>query len=306
MAEAPNPPSSEAQALGKDAEIPTDQDQRPSATADAKTALQLIAQIGSPLALITVLLLYFGWVRSDAQARALGYDVSLLAFSTQDYVLRSVNVLFFPIVFVLLMALCLNLLHQRILRSIKQGSGIKATTYAVRSLKVSWVVIPIAAGILIVRAPSIGVIVLPMMLTFGILGTIYGVVLQRQLAPDRSRPSVLTQSLVVALLIVTVFWSTERVAGAMGNAFADYIAADPEQLVSVTIFSPKKLQLTMPGVVETRFADPSSAYGFRYDGLRLLLHSGGNYFLLHDGWNREQGRVIVIADDSALRLEFSH
>jgi hypothetical protein len=163
-----------------------------------------------------------------------------------------------------------------------------------------------SGAILVVRAPSVGVIVLPMMLTLGILGTIYGIALQRQLAGDRSGPSVLTQSIVVALITVTLFWSTERVAGAMGNAFADYIAADPEQLVSVTIFSPKKLQLTIPGIAETRFTDPSSAYRFRYDGLRLLLHSGGKYFLLYDGWNREHGRVIVIADDSALRFEFTH
>jgi hypothetical protein len=145
MAEAPDPPSSEAQAFGRDAETPVDQSQRPRSPADAKTVLQFIAQIGSPVALITVLLLYFGWVHSDAQARSLGYDVSLLAFSTQDYVLHSVNILFFPIVFVLLMALCLNLLHQRILRSTKQGRGIKATTYAARALKVSWAVMPIAA-----------------------------------------------------------------------------------------------------------------------------------------------------------------
>jgi hypothetical protein len=305
MAE-PADPLGEARALGKDTETPTDQDQRPHSPADPRSVLQFIAQIGSPVALITVLLLYFGWVRSDAQARALGYDVSLLAFSTQDYVLRSVNILFFPIVFVLLIALCLSFLHQRILRSIQQGRGIKATTYAAHALKVSWAVTPIAAAILVVRAPSIGVIVLPMMLTLGILGTIYGVALQRKLAADRSRPSVLTLSLVVALLTVTVFWSTERVAGAMGNAFADYIAADPEQLVSVTIFSPKKLQLTIPGIVETKLADPNSAYSFRYDGLRLLLHSGGNYFLLHDGWNREHGRIIVIPDDNALRFEFTH
>jgi hypothetical protein len=306
MAEASDPPSSEAQALGKDVETPADQDELPRSPADAKTVLQFIAQIGSPVALITVLLLYFGWVRSDAQARALGYDVSLLAFSTQDYVLHSINILFFPIVFVLLMAFCLSLMHQRILRSLKQGRGIKATTNAARALKVSWAVIPIAGAILVVRAPSIGVIVLPMMLTLGILGTIYGVALQRRLAGDRSRPSVLTQSLVVTLLTVTLFWSTERVAGALGNAFADYIAADPTQLVSVTIFSPKKLQLSMPGIVETRFTDPNSAYGFRYDGLRLLLHSGGKYFLLHDAWNGEHGRVIVIPDDNALRFEFTH
>ncbi|MET0168566.1 MAG: hypothetical protein ABW318_26675, partial [Vicinamibacterales bacterium] len=52
--------------------------------------------IGSPLALITALMFYFGWVRTQVQARELGYDVAVLQLSTPEYLLKSVNV-FFPV-----------------------------------------------------------------------------------------------------------------------------------------------------------------------------------------------------------------
>jgi hypothetical protein len=285
---------------------PLDEDHGPPSQAGLTSALQFIATIGSPIALVTVLLFYFGWVRSDVQARELGYDVSLLALSSQDYVLRSINILFFPFVFVLLVALCLNLLHGRIISRIEQSNGIRTITRAARVLKLSWLVTPMLGLILVVFMPSVGVVILPMMFALGILGTLYGVALQRRLSRDQSRSSVLTQSLIVALLAVTLFWSTERVAGAMGAAFADYIAANPGKLISVTIYSPKRLQITAPGVVETRFTDPKSAYEFRYSGLRLLQRSGSKYFLLYDGLDRGQSRVIVISDDSSMRFEFAH
>src|SRR5919107_503424 len=66
-----------------------------AATSDRlRTALSVV----SPLAAGTVLLFYFGWVRTKYEAAALGYDSKILEFTTADYVLRSVNVLSLPVV----------------------------------------------------------------------------------------------------------------------------------------------------------------------------------------------------------------
>ena len=75
----------------------------PKAAPDTDSPLSRIAKavvsIGSPLALITALMFYFGWVRTHVQARELGYDVAVLQLSTTDYLLKSINVLF-PILIV--------------------------------------------------------------------------------------------------------------------------------------------------------------------------------------------------------------
>src|SRR6267378_186694 len=48
--------------------------------------------------LIAAFLYYFGWTRTDALWRSLGIDQSVMGFSTQDYVLRSIDSVFLPAV----------------------------------------------------------------------------------------------------------------------------------------------------------------------------------------------------------------
>src|SRR5919198_481590 len=68
------------------------------------------ASPSAPAALITALAFYFGWRRERAFAGYFGIDPSVLGFSTNDYVLRSVDALFVPAAVVLLVVfgvLCL-------------------------------------------------------------------------------------------------------------------------------------------------------------------------------------------------------
>ncbi|CPX41458.1 Uncharacterised protein [Mycobacteroides abscessus] len=62
-----------------------------------RPVIAVITTVGTPLTMITALLLYFGWARSDAQSQWMGIEVSLFRFSTQDYVLRSISTLYLPI-----------------------------------------------------------------------------------------------------------------------------------------------------------------------------------------------------------------
>lgn len=77
-------------------------------------ALRLVATVGSPIAITTGLLFYFGWVRASVQARQLGYDVAILDWSVQDYILRSVLVLFIPLMALVALMLLLIWVHQRL------------------------------------------------------------------------------------------------------------------------------------------------------------------------------------------------
>ena len=57
----------------------------------------ILGALGAIITLGAAVMFYFGWRRSDVQARAMSIDVSLFGFSSQDYVLRSISSLYVPL-----------------------------------------------------------------------------------------------------------------------------------------------------------------------------------------------------------------
>jgi hypothetical protein len=111
--------------------------------------------------------------------------------------------------------------------------------------------------------------------------------------------------LVLALLAVTVFWDVERVAGLAGQGYAAFISAQPGQFAKITIYSPASLEMSAPRIVERPIGTDKSAYRYRYDGLRLLLHSSGKYFLLAYPEAGQTPTVVVLPDNENIRVEFT-
>jgi len=104
--------------------------------------------------------------------------------------------------------------------------------------------------------------------------------------------------------VLSAFWTASRYADALGRGRAQRLAATLGARPQVTVFAPKRLDIEAPGVFERRRTGADLAYRYRYSGLRLLIRSGGNYFLLPDGWTRRGGKAIVLADSPAYRFEF--
>src|SRR5262245_57024492 len=75
---------------------------------------KLVTDIGVLAPVTTALLSYFGWVRLRYEARELGFDVTAMDFSTTDYLLKCLNVLFMPLILVLLIGLLAHQAHLRI------------------------------------------------------------------------------------------------------------------------------------------------------------------------------------------------
>jgi putative component of toxin-antitoxin plasmid stabilization module len=264
--------------------------------------MQFITAIGSPVALATALLFYFGWVRSEWQAKEFGADASVFAMSTQDFVLRSVNVLFFPVILLMLA----GLLALRLDRTLRPATASRPWIGPLgRLLQFSWVVfLPLGFGLLAVDR-DVGDVLLPMCVVLSILGPAYGTVLRRHATGDRTPSSRTVVALLIALLTVSLFWQTERFARVAGKAFAQDIKDNlSDQLDRVEVFSARDLHIAGTGVTETRLTGDDVAYGYRYSGLYLLQRSGNKYFLLTGGWDQDQGRLIVVPDSDTIRLEF--
>lgn len=280
-----------------------DRQSRPSLT-DAGP-LRILAMIGSPVALATALMFYFGWIRTRAEAQAFGYDTSVTGMSVQDFVMKSITVLYVPLLVPLLAALLLVWLHHRIIGVARRRAGFRdSLLWWANSLTMSWTIWTALGIILLILVPSLRLFTIPAALTLALLCAIYGDQLRRNLNARQRMPSSIRALILVALALV-VFWDTERIAGAVGRAYAAQITSSPKQLMAVTVYSPQSLDITVPGVIVTKLSGRDSAYLYRYDGLRLLQASGGNYFLISQGWDASHRRVVVIPATGNFRVELS-
>ncbi|GAA3918287.1 hypothetical protein [Actinoplanes auranticolor] len=260
-----------------------------------KTVLGVV----SPLAVGTVLLFYFGWVRTKTEAAALGYDSKILEFTTTDYVLRSINVLSVPVVAVLLLALVVLRVHEWLTGRLGASGRLRLARVLLRS----WLFWLVAWVFLAQFVRSVATPALPLMLTGAVGLALYGDHLRATVEPDR-RWSLSIRVVLGTLLVIAVIADTERLARAMGEGLATSVQADPGQLAAVEIYSAKDLALVVPNVTVTSVGGTDAAYRFRYAGLRLLQRSEDKFLLINEGWTRETGRVLLLRDSGDIRLEF--
>lgn len=273
-----------------------------SSMTGAGSALRLVATVGSPIAIVTGLLFYFGWVRATVQARRLGYDTAILDWSIQDYMLRSILVLFIPLMALVAFMLLLTWLHQRLVLPMVDSG--RLAPWLPRGLRGSWLLLAAAAIFLSLFAAPLSGIVIPIAVTLALLCALYGDLLERRLT-GRPRTVSAAKVLILVLLAFAVFWDVERLASVVGEGYAAQITANPRQLLAVTVYSPKSLEIYVPGVTETKLSNADSAYRYRYDGLRLVQRSGDRYLLMSEQVDARTSRIIVLRETDTIRMEFS-
>jgi hypothetical protein len=268
---------------------------RPPAESAESSLPRLLADVGVVVGAVSALLYYFGWVRTRYQARELGFDVSALNLGTTDYLLKSLSVLFVPVLLLLLAALVLQRLNRRFVAPFVAGCRREAVLRFARLLSLAWLPLALVA-VLLMLTPVRGY-ALPLCLVTAILLARYGRSIRRSRTGTDPWPTA-TRIIVGALLALAMFWTTERLARSIGQAFGADLAERPSQLPAVVLYSAKDLNLDAPGVVAR--PSPRAAYGFRYSGLYLLERSGNRYFLITD----RPGRVIILSESADVRMEF--
>jgi hypothetical protein len=282
-------------------------------------ALQSIGAVVAPTTLITALLYYFGWARISAQAQYLGLDASLLGYSTQDYLLRSISAAYVPFGASLIVALLLLVTDRWIKGRLERQPGSLMLKWMTRGLLLCGAISLVAGwlGTTAAVGPSSRVKLLsPVGLIFGVGGVSYAVHLTRQarqqMEPRRVEMGKATRGapaleviLVAILLSLTVVWEVAVYANYIGIRHGEELALGLTGRPTVTVLSSKRLNIDAPGVSETVLEGPESAYGFRYTGLKLLSRTGGKYFLMSAGWSRSDGVTIVLPDSDLVRLEFT-
>lgn len=272
----------------------------------ANDLLRRILPVLANATVLTAMLVYFGWQRSEIQARELGIDESILGMDTREYVLRSVR----PVLVLVLGIGVAGLLWLRTdawltTRAKAHGTTDRAVRYALRVFPYGWLVLPaavLALGALDARSATLFVL-FPFSIGAGVLLVLYAATLRAQLPGAAPPPGQdLARAFTAVVVGVALFWGTSNYAEVEGRALA--ATFDPRDRPRVVVYSAERLQLTAPGVREEEVGEDGDQARYRYDGLRLLEHTGGRYFLVSDRWTKDSGAVMMLTDKDTVQLEF--
>jgi hypothetical protein len=275
--------------------------------------LKLAGSIVAPTTLLTALLFYFGRLHTYWFFRHFGLNFTVLDLSTQDYIIRSVDGLFVPMIVIALVGLValtgLRALHVTLLR---RGNVSLTRRVVLVVAAIGFILLTISIIALFRPDAFEATLGLPgLLLAAGVLLLAYAGRLLRR-AAKASEPIARPPWLPVAewggvflLVSIGLFWAVANYSASVGTSRAlqteALLAGEP----SVVLFSAKSLSLAAPGVTEVACANPDAAYRFRYDGLKLVLRSGDQYVFLPAAWTPADGAAIIIPRVSSIRLEFS-
>ncbi|MDX3077328.1 hypothetical protein [Streptomyces sp. MI02-7b] len=255
------------------------------------------------MSLFTAVLFYFGWASTDAETRALGLQDTLFHFSTADYLLRSVDALYLPVLTLAAASLAAMAGHEWLRHDPERGER------ALRLMRHAWVpavlLVPFSQFV-----PALFDLLLPLAALVGALLTAYARTRRRR-GQDASmgtagRPrAVLMWAPALLVAVVALFWAVYAYAGIVGRGRAAETAATVDDgFPAVVVFSRQDLLIRGGGSCASAVAVKDSPYRFRYAGLRLFYVSGDRLFLVPRHWAPWNGTLYVVREDSGLRVEY--
>ena len=274
--------------------------------------VQWFAIIAPLTTIATALAFWFGWTMTATRTAYFGIDQSILEYSTVDYLLRSADAIIVPAISVLLISVICIGIHAFTANIIGRPGVHRYVFFG------AWIIL--AAGLLVT---TLGVWVIfeeppfrtpflfePAALGSGVAVSAYAFWVLRRLATStghtlRHLPmwEKLGYVCTVLLVVLALFWACSLYAGALGTGRSREYARELAKRPSVVVYSVQSLALAGP-VREERIPDPDAKYHFKYTGLKFVTRSADKFFLLPEGWRRENGVAIILEDNPEYRVEF--
>jgi hypothetical protein len=244
-------------------------------------------------------LFYFGWASTDAETQALGLRDTLFRFSTADYLLRSVDALYIPILVAAALAMAATASHQRLQRDPTLSARL------LRVLRHGWV-----PALLLVPAyslaPTVLDLVIPLVALVGVLLSAYARTRPALDSPIDQRRAARTWVPALLVALVSLFWAVSAYASLVGRGRAHETATTVAgEFPAVVVFSKQDLLIRGGGSCVAAVTQKGSPYHFRYAGLRLFHVSDDRLFLVPRYWTPRDGTLYVLRDgDPELRVEY--
>ena len=262
-----------------------------SSTASGFQAAQALLAFVPPVTLITALLFYFGWARTYSQARALGADASIFGYSTRDYLLRSVDSLYLPLIVLTGFGLVALLGHQVVVARLgTPDPGLVRVGTVLLGIGIAILVYGLAYSAGLLGRNRFVDLTGPLALGLGVVLGAYGGWFRSRArgvagagawgqVPSAPWVAPTAAGLLLCLVALSLFWAVGNYAFWRGLDLAHVVAETYLDRPGVVVHSPNRLALE--GVKETLVGDPGQeAIAYRYSGLRLLDHVANTYFLM--------------------------
>jgi hypothetical protein len=270
-------------------------------------AVEFAGRVLAPAGAMTALLYYFGYVREQALFAHFGVDLGSVRFSTADYLVRSATTVFLPLAAALVAGVVVVVAHHLFVYLLTRADRRLRRMALAAVGAMAFVLLAVGAVGLQRRAhPLVSPVASPVALLGGALLLEYTVGLvrsrepvARQLSAALSSTQVLRRGLLAALVLVAAFWATATVAQERGVSAARAIEVSLPIQPQAIVYSRERLEISGPGVGVARLTQADSAYRYRYNGLRTLVHAGGRWFLLPAGWTHDNGATVIVLPDSA-------
>ncbi|HEX6247252.1 MAG TPA: hypothetical protein VFZ64_05225 [Nocardioidaceae bacterium] len=281
--------------------------------ADISRLGRIFGKVVAPTTLLTGLLFYFGWSFTYWFFRYFGVNSTMLGSTSQDYLMRSVDALFVPVTVAAVAGLVILWARAVIPRHLSEAAWARVERQRVPvSVGLGLALIGVAAAAVVSEAASDRLfLIAPLSLVFGVLLLSYAVhSIRVARGTPRHTEGVDVQALtewaaVFALVGIGLFWAVSDYAAGVGRLRAEQTERELHKEPHAVLYSERALDLTGPGVSEVRCSGADAAYQFRYDGLVLVLQSGGQYLLLPRQWRWGTGPAAVVPEGGSIRLEFT-
>ncbi|MEU1998703.1 hypothetical protein ABZ511_30055 [Nocardia gamkensis] len=273
----------------------------------------------SEATLTLAVLYYVGSVYTRSWYGHFGIDARLLDFSVSDYVIKSLDGAFFPVVLALLIAAAVFALRQVPLVTVRRTRRPRrALRLWVRAVTVVGVLLctGVAAGLVLRKQlPSWMSLGLPLMLITGValiwyaqeLSTTYHRLLYRRPGDSPPRRSVPLLVTLLGLAFLAGFWAIGYYASVQGSRSATEeenrgLGHQP----AVVVFSVDRLAIAGGKSRIDAITLPDTRYRYQYSGLLLLARADDRYFLIPADWDKERGdRVFVITTSDNIRIDLA-
>ncbi|MEU4524585.1 hypothetical protein AB0F52_38420 [Amycolatopsis sp. NPDC024027] len=272
-----------------------------------------ISVLLSQTVLLSAVLYYFGWVRTQAAWEYFGIDTSLLGFSTPDYALRSIDSTFLPLIGAGILVVFSVLLH----RSVLLPAAVSSRTTARRRLADRMIVVGYVTGFAVFAVIGVGLLVpaalgwaptivlsLALLAATGLIA--YPDHLRRRQKRTSGPPpenSAVRQSALVALAVIGALWTVSSYAYATGEQSAGDVAGHLDARPAIALYSAGRLAVSGPGVSATEIIQKDAKYKFCYTGLVSLIHTSDRYLLVSRQWQRGRDAVYVIPVGDDVRID---
>ncbi|MGE2832975.1 hypothetical protein [Mycobacterium sp. SMC-4] len=265
---------------------------------DVKSLIETAAGIAGFGAVLSALMFYFGWVRTRVLFDTFGVPVSLLDYSTSDYVMRSAEVFFKPAVWTILAVGALAAMSA----ALRWNEANTASDAVRRSVRIALAVT--TAGLLVWGVLGIAGYAEPMasavMLCLSGALVVMQFVLYR--TSTRFRPSVTVLAVGVLLVLAAAFWAVSIYAGQVGAAVAEDIRSGrlprPATLVTSTT------DLGIAGAQQPTCQTGQNGHTCRYSylGYSVLTYANDRWFLIRQP-SPPGVPTVVLPDTDSVRVD---